>query len=725
MRIWPGKPYPLGATYDGNGVNFAIFSEKAEKVVLCLFDSIDATAEYARVTFTEYTDNVWHAYLPDIKPGQLYGYRVHGKYNPFRGNFFNANKVLLDPYAKAVAREFKWETDMFGYNYMTGKDHSEIAEPDLRDNAAHALLAVVVDSTFDWGDDKSPDIPWNETIIYEMHVKGFSILHPELPEEQRGTYSALGSPQAIAHLKKLGITSVELMPVHFKVDEWHLHQKGLTNYWGYNTIAYFAPSNRFSSTPQLWANTINEFKSMVKALHSAGIEVILDVVYNHTAEGDQFGPTISFRGIDNRAYYRLDMHRHGYYQDFTGCGNSLNMNHPRVLQLMMDSLRYWVTEMHVDGFRFDLASALARELFEVDRLSAFFDVIQQDPIISQVKLIAEPWDVGEGGYQVGNFPVLWTEWNGRYRDTVRKFWKGTDGIIGRVATRISGSSDLYGNSARKPYASINFVTAHDGFTLNDLVSYEIKRNEDNYENNRDGESNNHSWNCGMEGQTYDEEINRLRARQKRNLMATLMFSAGVPMLSGGDELSRTQEGNNNAYCQDNDLSWYDWDLGEEQQLFLQFVRELIQFRKSQPVFSRRKFFDGLKKTIYSGSDLTWYNTAGHEMQTADWENYKLKTMGVCFAGDAIDEVNKFGQRISGDTLLYYINAAPHRLEVILPERKRVARWELLMDTRFDSFLEKPEFFAPTIGYIMEAWSVALFRMEVLTQKKSLADNLSS
>ena len=724
MRIWPGKSYPLGATYDGEGVNFAIFSEKATKVVLCLFDSTDATAEYARVTFTEYTDNVWHAYLPDIKPGQLYGYRVFGAYDPFNGSFFNSNKIMLDPYAKAVARDFKWETKMFGYNYLTGQVHSEILEPDLHDNADSALLSVVIDCAFDWGTDTPPDIPWNETIIYETHVKGFSIRHPEVEDPQRGTYLALGSPPAIEHFKKLGITAVELLPIHYKVDEWHLHQKRLTNYWGYNTISYFAPDNRFSMTPHLWQDTIDEFKTMVKNLHSAGIEVILDVVYNHTAEGDQFGPTISFRGIDNRAYYRLDLNRPGYYQDFTGCGNSLNMNHPRVIQLMMDSLRYWVTEMHVDGFRFDLASALARELFEVDRLSAFFDVIHQDPIVSRVKLIAEPWDVGEGGYQVGNFPVLWTEWNGRYRDAVRRFWKGTDGLIGKIATRISGSSDLYGQGARKPYASINFVTAHDGFTLQDLVSYETKHNEDNYENNRDGENFNNSWNCGAEGQTYDEEINRIRLRQKRNFLATLMFSSGVPMLSGGDELGRTQRGNNNAYCQDNEISWYNWDLGEENKQFLQFVQDLIHFRKSQPVLRRRKFFDGLKKTIYSGRDVTWYNTSGCEMLTIDWHNPMLKTIGVCFAGDAIDETDKYGQRINGDTLLYYINAAPHRQEVILPERKRLARWELLLDTRLESFLKKPENFMPTAGYIMEAWSIAMFRMEVLSSRKSLADNLA-
>ncbi|MDR2337809.1 MAG: glycogen debranching protein GlgX [Deltaproteobacteria bacterium] len=716
MRIWPGKSYPLGATWDGAGVNFAIFSEHAEKVVLCFFDSISAKSEYARVTLTEYTDNVWHAYLPDIRPGQLYGYRIYGPYNPLAGHFFNPNKILLDPYAKAIARDLHWDTQMFGYHYKTGKNYAEVLELDIRDNANIAPLSAVIDSEFSWGDDYQPNIPWNKTIIYEAHIKSLTYLNNKIQPNLRGTYTGLGHPEVIAHLKELGITALELMPIHHKIDEWFLIEKGLSNYWGYNTLSFFAPDNRYAVLAD-WNSAVREFKTMVRALHASGIEVILDVVYNHTAESDQFGPTLSFRGIDNKAYYRMDSKRPGYYQDFTGCGNSLNMTHPRVLQLIMDSLRYWVLEMHVDGFRFDLASALARELFAVDRLSSFFDIVHQDPVLSQVKLIAEPWDIGEGGYQVGNFPVLWTEWNGRYRDSIRKFWRGDAGLIGEVATRVSGSSDLYGASSRKPYASINFITCHDGFTLQDLVSYDHKHNEDNKENNQDGENNNHSWNCGIEGPSDDAEIKKLRFRQKRNLISTLMFSAGVPMLSGGDELGQTQWGNNNSYCQDNRFNWYNWDLTAESTDFLQFIKDLINFRKSQPVFCRRKFFNGIKKSIYNGGDLTWYNVQGEELTDNDWKNHNLKTLGVCLAGDAIDEPGEQGQRIKGDTILYYLNASDYRVGIKLPEKRYLARWELVMDTRYDSFLEKTEFFASQANYLLEARSVALFKLEKVSLKK--------
>ncbi len=720
MKIWPGRSYPLGATWDGLGVNFAIFSEYADKVVLCLFDSIDAKKESSRLILTEYTDNVWHAYLPDVRPGQLYGYRIYGPYNPQKGHFFNPNKIVLDPYAKIIARDLQWDGKAFGYKYITGEDNTEIATLDIRDNADIAPLAAVVDSGFLWGDDTPLNTPWNKTVIYEAHVKGLTQLNDKVPEYLRGTYAGLGTPAVLNHLNNLGVTAIELMPIHHKIDEWFLHQRGLSNYWGYNSLAFFAPDSRYTSSKK-WDSAVTEFKSMVRTLHSAGIEVILDVVYNHTAEGNQFGPTLSFKGIDNRAYYRMDNARPGYYQDFTGCGNSLNMTHPRVLQLIMDSLRYWVLEMHVDGFRFDLASALARELFEVDKLSSFFDIIHQDPILSQVKLIAEPWDVGAGGYQVGNFPVLWTEWNGRYRDSMRGFWRSENRLIGEVATRLSGSSDLYNTTSRKPYASINFITCHDGFTLRDLVSYNHKHNEDNKEENRDGENHNRSWNCGAEGPTDNKEINDLRMRQKRNFMSTLLFSVGVPMVSGGDELGKTQWGNNNSYCQDNRLNWCDWKLDKDDVKFLKFVASLIKFRLSQPVFCRRKFFNGEKKSIYNGSDLTWFTADGKEFSDGDWNNATIKTIGVCLAGDAIDEPSELGQRIKGDTILYYLNASEYDVEITLPEKWQGVRWEKLMDTRDDDFLKKPEIVLPNTNYKMIARSVVLFRLENISLRKVLAE----
>ncbi len=561
MRVWPGRPYPLGGTWDGAGVNFAIFSEHAAQIELCLFDSPDSHKETHRIRLPESTDMVWHGYFPDLEPGQLYGYRVHGPYDPKNGHRFNPNKVLLDPYAKAIGRDVRWDDCLFGYK--VGSDDLTFDE---RDSAAFSPLGSVVDTAFTWGDDRPPHTPWHKTLIYEAHVRGMTMRHPGVPEEKRGSYSGLASEPILQHLLDLGVTAVELMPVHFHLDDRHLLEKGLTNYWGYNTLNYFAPDLEYASkaSPR---KSIQEFKTMVRSLHASGIEVILDVVYNHTCEGSRMGPTLSWRGVDNMAYYRLVHDDMRYCMDYTGTGNTLNMRHPRVLQMIMDSLRYWVLEMHVDGFRFDLASTLARELHEVDRLGAFFDIIHQDPILSQVKLIAEPWDVGPGGYQVGNFPVLWTEWNGRYRDSVRRFWKGDGGLVSEIATRLSGSSDLYEHSGRKPYASINFVTAHDGFPLQDLVSYDHKHNEANGEDNRDGTDDNNSWNCGAEGPTDDPGIHDLRERQKRNLIATMFFSQGVAMILGGDELSHTQKGNNNAYCQDNEISWLNWELGRARKAF--------------------------------------------------------------------------------------------------------------------------------------------------------------
>jgi glycogen operon protein len=548
MRVWPGRPYPLGATWDGAGVNFAIFSENATKVELCLFDSAEATSESHRIVLPEQTDMVWHGHLPDVEPGQLYGYRVHGPYEPANGHRFNPNKVVLDPYAKAMGRDVRWNDALFGYE--VGKNDLTF---DKRDSAPFAALGAVVDAAFTWGDDRPPRTPWHKTLIYEAHIKGLTMRHPDIPENRRGTYMAIAAEPIVQHLKSLGVTAIELLPVHQHLDDRTLLERGLTNFWGYNTLNYFAPHMEYVARESPRGSVV-EFKQMVRTLHAAGIEVILDVVYNHTCEGNEMGPTLSWRGIDNDAYYRLSPENKRYYTDFTGTGNTLNMMHPRVLQLIMDSLRYWVLEMHVDGFRFDLASTLARELHEVNRLGAFFDIIHQDPIISQVKLIAEPWDVGPGGYQVGNFPVLWTEWNGKYRDTVRRFWKGEGGTAGELATRLTGSSDLYEGDGRRPYASINFVTAHDGFTLQDLVSYNEKHNEANGEGNRDGADDNGSWNCGIEGPTDSPEIIALRERQKRNFFATLMFSEGVPMIYGGDELSRSKGGNNNTYCQDNELA---------------------------------------------------------------------------------------------------------------------------------------------------------------------------
>jgi len=657
------------------GVNFALFSAHATKVELCLFDASDDQREIARIELPEHTDMVWHGFLPDARPNQLYGFRVHGPYEPQNGHRFNPNKVVMDPYAKSVGRPIRWADEMFGYR-VGGDDDADLTF-DERDNASFAGLAAIVDPAFTWGDDRPPRTPWHNTVIYEMHVRGFTMRHPGVPEAQRGTYEALTSEAALNHLKRLGVTAVELMPVHHHARDRHLEDKGLTNYWGYNTFGYFAPERRFahSTSP---AGAVREFKRMVRALHAAGLEVILDVVYNHTAEGNHLGPTLSLKGIDNASYYRLVEGDARYYMDFTGCGNTLNMRSPQVLQLIMDSLRYWVNEMHVDGFRFDLASALARELYDVDRLASFFDIIHQDPVLSQVKLIAEPWDLGQGGYQVGNFPVLWTEWNGRYRDTVRRFWRGEGGTVSELATRLAGSNDLYGSSGRKPYASINFVTAHDGFTLADLVSYGEKHNEANLEDNRDGENNNLSSNYGAEGPTDDPGIREVRARQVRNILATLLLSQGVPMISHGDELGRTQHGNNNAYCQDNELSWIDWNLTDEQQALIDFVTMLVQFRKSQPTLRRRHYFQG--RGIRGMKDLMWLAPTGREMDDEAWNSDFVRSLGMLLSGSAIEEVDEFGEAIVGDTLLVLLNAHSDKVPFTMPPLEADQQWQRVLDT---------------------------------------------
>jgi glycogen operon protein len=677
MKVLPGSAYPLGATWDGRGCNFALFSEHAEKVELCLFNDADDEREKVRITMTEHTDQVWHCYLPGISPGQLYGYRVHGPYDTDAGRRFNAVKLLLDPYAKAINGSIEWNDTIFGY--VIGHEDADLSRDD-RDSAPFMPKCVVIDPSFDWGDDRPPRTPWHRTFIYEMHVKGFTAQHPDIDPELRGTYAALTHPAVIGHLQSLGVTAVELMPVHHFVTERHLREQGLSNYWGYNSIGYFAPHARYCHCSKR-GEQVAEFKKMVKAFHEAGLEVILDVVYNHTAEGNHLGPTLSFRGIDNSAYYRLVNEDRRYYQDYTGTGNTLNMMHPRVLQLIMDSLRYWVLEMHVDGFRFDLAATLAREMHDVDRLGAFFDIIHQDPVISQVKLIAEPWDLGEGGYQVGNFPVLWAEWNGKYRDTVRRYWRGDPGQVSELAYRLTGSSDLYELSGRRPYASINFVTCHDGFTLHDLVSYNEKHNEANMEDNRDGTDDNLSWNCGAEGPTDDPEIKKLREKQKRNFIATLFLSQGVPMLLAGDETGNTKEGNNNTYCQDNELSWVSWEPGEEGRRLLDFTRRLVALSRKHPVLHRRKFFLGRKISGSEVKDLTWFLADGREIGDEDWYDPELRCLGFRLAGDAIEDVDEQGNEIRDHTLLVLLNSSDAPVPFTLPRDTSENRWELLLDTR--------------------------------------------
>ncbi len=679
VAVWPGKPYPLGATWDGRGTNFSVFSEVAERIELCLFD--EGGGEQ-RCNLPESTGFCWHGYVPDVHPGQRYGLRVYGRWAPDDGVRCNPAKLLLDPYAKAIDGQVEWNRAIFPY---------ELSDPDglpnTEDSAPFMPRSVVVDPSFDWRGDMPPRTPLHDTILYELHVKGFTALHPQIPPALRGTYAGLAHPAALAHLRELGVTAVELMPVHQFVHDAHLVERGLRNYWGYNSIGFFAPHNAYAAEGQLGAE-VKEFKHMVRALHAAGIEVILDVVYNHTAEGNHLGPMLSFKGLDNAAYYRLADDRR-YYRDYTGTGNSLNMRHPHVLQLIMDSLRYWVLEMHVDGFRFDLAATLARELHEVDRLAAFFDLVQQDPVVSQVKLIAEPWDVGDGGYQVGNFPPLWSEWNGVYRDTVRDFWRGEPASLGEFASRLTGSSDLYESTGRRPYASINFVTAHDGFTMRDLVSYDEKHNAANGEGNRDGESHNRSWNCGVEGDTDDPAVTALRGQQIRNFLTTLFVSQGVPMLLGGDELGRTQRGNNNAYCQDSEISWIDWDALDA--ALLEFTRCVIRLRRDHPVFRRRRWFQG--RPIYGAgaADIAWFTPTGAPMTEDDWREGWAKSLAVFLNGRAVHDPGICGEVIGDENFYLLFNAHHEPLTFTLPGREGGAQWTTVIDTATGSCSDGPRY----------------------------------
>ncbi|MBO0848780.1 MAG: glycogen debranching protein GlgX [Pseudonocardia sp.] len=676
MQPWPGSAYPLGASYDGAGTNFAVFSEIADRVELCLFDE---AGNEERVRLREVDGFVWHGYLPNVEPGQYYGYRVHGPYDPAAGARCNPNKLLIDPYAKAVDGGVNWDESVFGYKFDAPGERNDA------DSADHVPKSVVVNPYFDWGADRPPKTPYHETFVYEAHVKGLTVAHPDIPEELRGCYAGLAHPVMIEHLRRLGVTAVELMPVHEFITDHHLYQRGLSNYWGYNTIAFLAPYHGYASEDRP-GGQVNEFKAMVRALHQEGIEVILDVVYNHTAEGNHLGPTLSMRGIDNAAYYRLVTNDLQYYMDYTGTGNSLNVRNPHTLQLIMDSLRYWVLEMHVDGFRFDLASTLAREFYDVDRLSAFFDLVQQDPVISQVKLIAEPWDVGPGGYQVGNFPPQWTEWNGKYRDTVRDFWRGEAGTLGEFASRLTGSSDLYQDDGRRPFASINFITAHDGFTLADLVSYNEKHNEANGEDGKDGESFNRSWNCGVEGPTDDQSILELRARQQRNFVATMLVSQGVPMLLHGDEIGRTQGGNNNVYCQDNKTAWVDWELADKNSGLLGFTAGVAAIRAAHPVFRRRRFFAG--RSLVRGAvsdnenlnDIAWFTPSGEEMTDRDWSSGFGQSITVFLNGDGIPDVDERGDRVVDDSFLLCFNASAGDIDVTLPDHRYGTAWAVVVNT---------------------------------------------
>lgn len=701
MQIWPGKPYPLGATFDGSGTNFSLFSELAERVELCLFDD---QGHETRVDMPETTALCWHAYLPTVRPGQRYGFRVHGPWAPEHGHWCNPSKVLLDPYAKAVDGLWDWSEAIFPYHF----NEPENSRNDL-ESAPFVARSVVINPYFDWSNDRSPNTPWHRTIVYETHVKGFTRTHAGIPEELRGTYAGLAHPVSIEYLQKLGITAVELLPVHQFVQDSALIDRGLRNYWGYNSIAYLAPHNEYAAEQR--GEQVLEFKNLVRTLHAAGIEVILDVVYNHTAEGNHLGPVLSFKGIDNPAYYRLMADNRRYYMDYTGTGNTLNMRHPHVLQLIMDSLRYWVLDMHVDGFRFDLAATLARELHDVDRLSAFFDLIQQDPVVSQVKLIAEPWDIGEGGYQVGNFPPLWSEWNGKYRDTVRDFWRGADQTLAELGSRFTGSSDLYQGTGRRPYASVNFITAHDGFTLRDLVSYNEKHNEANGEDNRDGESHNRSWNCGEEGPSDKPDVLALRRRQARNFLTTLFLSQGVPMLLGGDEIGRTQRGNNNAYCQDNEIAWYDWEHLDDD--LLQFTRRLISFRHRHAVFSRRRWFQGRQIHGSDVGDIGWFTPSGVEMSDDDWRAGFAKSLGVFLNGLAIPVHNERGEPVTDDSFYLMFNAHHEPLDFTLPEQKWGEQWTVILNTveEKDRLAEPEE--GPEIGaggrVRVQPWSLLLLK----------------
>jgi glycogen operon protein len=667
-RIWPGSPYPLGATWDGRGVNFALFSAHATKVELCLFDQRGRETE--RIALPEYTDEVWHGYLPDARPGLLYGYRVHGPYDPMHGHRFNPNKLLIDPYAKALSGTILWSDTHFGFRLGSPKQDLVM---DKRDNARFQAKCRVVDTAFTWGDDRRPNVGWSDTVVYEMHVRGFTMRHPDVPAQFRGTFLGLSHPSVIDHLVKLGITSVELLPVQAYVDERHLTEKGLRNYWGYNPIAYFAPDSRYYG-----ANPHGDFKTMVQRLHEAGIEVILDVVYNHTAEGNQLGPTLSFKGIDNASYYRLVPGSERWYENYSGCGNTLKLSHPRVLQMVTDSLRYWVEEMHVDGFRFDLAASLAREKSGFDGGSGFLDAVRQDPVLSRTKLIAEPWDIGGDGYRLGGFPPGWSEWNGHYRDTVRRFWRGDGGLIGDLASRLTGSSDMFGWGGRRPWASLNFVTCHDGFTMADLVSYERKHNEANGENNRDGTDANYSWNCGCEGPTLAKRIHTLRRQQMRNMLATLLLSQGVPMLLAGDEFARSQGGNNNAYCQDNEVGWIDWNNIDTD--MLAFVRALIRLRRDHPVFRRPRFFEGRRMPGSVLKDITWVTPEGAEMTHTDWTLPYARSLGFIVGGEACVVDSRTGVEEVDDTFMVLLNAYTEIIFYTLPPAQLGETWEVVIDT---------------------------------------------
>ena len=710
--VYPGSPYPLGATWDVEGVNFALYADNATGVDLCLFNSLEDDVESVKIRMKERTHHIWHVYVPDLLPGQLYGYRVYGPFDPLNGCRYNPNKLLIDPYAKAISGTILWHNSLFGYEM--GHPDEDLSFND-EDSAPYIPKSVVIDPNFDWEGDKSPKIPYYKTIIYETHVKGFTQMHPEIPANIRGTYAGMAHPVTIKYLQDLGITAVELMPVHQFVNDSILQDKGLSNYWGYNTIGFFAPDVRYASCSSL-GDQVVEFKEMVKALHKANIEVILDVVYNHTAEGNHLGPTLSFKGIDNASYYRLMEDNKRYYMDYTGTGNTLNANLPNVLRLMMDSLRYWILEMHVDGFRFDLAATLARELHEVDRLSAFFDIIHQDPVISQVKLIAEPWDIGEGGYQVGKFPPGWAEWNGLYRDNMRDFWRGADSMLGEFGQRFTGSPDLYQDDYRRPTASINFITAHDGFTLNDLVSYNEKHNEANGEDNKDGEDHNGSWNCGTEGDTDDQWILNLRSRQKRNLLTTLFLSQGVPMLLAGDEISRTQGGNNNAYCQDNEISWLNWAKAD--QALLAFTRKLIHLRKNHPVFCRRRWFQGQPIKGIGLEDIAWFLPDGSEMSEEHWLMDYAKSLGVYLNGRGVHTMGPKGENIIDDSFYLIFNAYHDPLDYTLPAEKYGSQWTKILDTNLDYLDEDgQETFEAGDSIRIEGRSVVLLKHPVFFENR--------
>ena len=703
-EIYPGNPFPLGATWDGEGVNFAIFAENATGIDLCLFENVKSEKEAARIRVSEVSHHVWHAYIPGLRPGQVYGYRAYGHFNPSNGMRFNSNKLLIDPYAKAVGSAVEWNDSLFGYNM--GDPRGDLSYSDT-DSAPFAPKCVVINPNFDWQGDVPPHIPYHKTIIYETHVRGFTKLHPGIPENIRGSFAALAHPVSIEYLKSLGITAVELMPVHHFIIDKTLKDQGLSNYWGYNTISFFAPDIRYSSSGTN-GEQVTEFKEMVRELHKAGIEVILDVVYNHTAEGSELGPTLSFRGLDNASYYRLTDNKR-YYMDYTGTGNTMNVRLPVVLRLIMDSLRYWIQDMHVDGFRFDLAATLARELHEVDRLSAFFDIIHQDPVISQVKLIAEPWDIGEGGYQVGKFPLGWAEWNGKYRDCIRDYWRGANSMLAEFAERFTGSSDLYKADYRRPTASVNFITAHDGFTMNDLVSYNEKHNLANGENNRDGEDHNRSWNCGAEGPSDNPEIVALRSKQKRNFFTTLLLSQGVPMIVAGDEIGRTQQGNNNAYCQDNEISWLDWEHSDKE--LLAFTQKLIHFRKKHPNFRRRRWFRGQPIKGTGVEDIGWFLPEGIEMPEDNWSHDYAKSLGIFMNGNGIRTVGPKGERTTDNNFYMMFNAHYDTVDFFLPPKKYGYRWMKVIDTHNNIFDEDGELFNPGDKLIVQNRSIILFQHE--------------